>query len=326
MNPILKKAAEVLELEAHGILGLIPKLDESFVRVVDLIYRCEGRVVVSGIGKSGIVGRKIVATLNSTGTPSLFLHPVEALHGDLGMVSPRDVILILSNSGETEELKEMLIAVKGIGAAVVAFTGNPHSCLAAQSDIVIDVGVEREACTLGLAPTTSTTAALAMGDALSVVLTQKRNFGTHDFRRVHPAGALGKRLNIRVKQIMLTRSHMPSVVQGASLMEATREIDRLNLGFALVLAPDGSLKGIITDGDIRRAVLKLQDLKTARVEDVMTPDPVSIHENQLAIEALNLMEQKGITSLVIVNSRCELQGVVHLHDLLGRGEFRFTHV
>ena len=326
MNKILEQAREVLELEAQGILALIPRMSESFVDAVETIYRCEGRVVVSGIGKSGIVGRKIVATLNSTGTPSLFLHPAEAMHGDLGMLSSRDILLAISNSGETEELKDMLPSVKALGTPIIAFTGNQQSTLARESDLCIDVGVEREACPLGLAPTTSTTATLAMGDALSVALIKKRNFGKTDFQRFHPGGSLGQRLNVQVSQIMFTGDRIPIVRPGMPLMEAVLEIDRHNLGLVLVVDHDQKLQGIITDGDLRRAMIRFQSIESVQVEDIMTPDPVYIHENMLAIEALDLMEQKGITCLVIADGRRTIKGVVHLHDILGRGEFRFVNV
>ncbi|MBI4776238.1 MAG: KpsF/GutQ family sugar-phosphate isomerase [Deltaproteobacteria bacterium] len=326
MNSLLEQAKEVLELEAQGILALIPRMNESFIDAVEAIFRCEGRVVVTGIGKSGIVGRKIVATLNSTGTPSLFLHPVEAMHGDLGMVSPHDILLAISNSGETEEIKDMLPCVKAIGAQIIAFTGNPRSTLAKESNVCIDVGVEREACPLGLAPTTSTTATLAMGDALCVALIKKRNFGKTDFQRFHPAGSLGQRLSIRVKQIMFTGDRIPIVRSGMRLMEAVLEIDRHNLGLVLVIDPNQELQGIITDGDLRRAMIRYRDFESLRVEDIMTADPIYIHENMLAVEALDLMEQKGITCLVITDGGKGLKGIVHLHDILGRGEFRLVNV
>ncbi len=326
MNDLIKQAREVLETEAQGILELLPKLDDRFVQAVEEVYACKGRVVVSGIGKSGIIGRKIMATLNSTGTPALFLHPVEAMHGDLGMVSSRDIALILSNSGETEELKAMITSLRNMGVRIIALVGNMDSTLACSSDICIDVGVAREACPLGLAPTTSTTAVLAMGDALSVALISKRKFSRTEFRKYHPGGALGRRLSIQVKEIMLSGDRMPAVLSGVSLMDAAKEIDRLNLGVVLVLDRQEDLQGIVTDGDLRRAVLRMENFQNVRVEDIMTPDPVYVHEDVQALEALDLMEQKGITCLVIRNTERRFKGMVHLHDLLGRGEFRFTHI
>jgi arabinose-5-phosphate isomerase len=321
----IEEARRVLELEAQGIMGLIPRVGPSFTETVELIYACTGRVVVSGIGKSGIIGRKIVATLNSTGTPALFLHPVEAMHGDLGMVTGRDILLAISNSGETEELNAMIPSIRQTGAKIIAFTGNPNSTLARKSDIVIDVGVEREACPLGLSPTTSTTAALAMGDALSVALITKRNFNEVDFHRFHPGGNLGQRLaSIRVKEVMLVGEEMPVVRAGQKAMDAVDKINEQNLGVVLVLDDLGELKGIITDGDIRRAVKRCVDFRSCPVEEVMTTSPITIHEKALALEALDLMEQKQITCLVAVDKENRLKGLVHLHDLLGRGKFRFT--
>jgi arabinose-5-phosphate isomerase len=321
----IEEAKKVLKLEAQGILDLIPRIGPSFIEAVNLIYECSGRVVISGIGKSGIVGRKIVATLNSTGTPALFLHPVEAMHGDLGMVTARDVLLAISNSGETEELNVMLPSIRQAGAGIIAFTGNPNSTLARKSDIVIDVGVEREACPLGLSPTTSTTAALAMGDALSVALITKRDFNATDFHRFHPGGNIGQRLtSIQVKEVMLAGKDLPVVRAGQKAMDAVDAIDQKNLGVVLVLDKADDLKGIITDGDIRRAVKNIADLRSCTVDDIMSTNPITIHENVLALEALDLMEQKEITSLVTVDSQNRMRGLVHLHDLLGRGKFRFT--
>jgi arabinose-5-phosphate isomerase len=321
----IEEARKVLELEARGIMDLIPRVGPSFTEAVELIYQCTGRVVVSGIGKSGIIGRKIVATLNSTGTPALFLHPVEAMHGDLGMVTSRDILLAISNSGETEELNTMLPSIRQAGARIIAFTGNPNSTLARKGDVVIDVGVEREACPLGLSPTTSTTAALAMGDALSVALITKRNFNEVDFQRFHPGGNLGHRLtSIQVKEVMLVGAEMPAVRVGQKAINAVDKINEKNLGVALVLDDLGELRGIITDGDIRRAVKMCADFRLCSVEDIMTVAPITIHENTLALEALDLMEQKEITCLVTVDKDNRLRGLVHLHDLLGRGKFRFT--
>lgn len=321
----IEEAKRVLELEAKGILDLIPRLGPEFSRAVDMIYHCPGRVVVSGIGKSGIIARKIVATFNSTGTPALFLHPVEAMHGDLGMVTGKDVLLAISNSGETDELNIVVPCIRQAGAAVIAFTGKSGSTLAQCSDVVIDVGVEREACPLNLAPTTSTTAALAMGDALAVALITRRRFNEKDFQRFHPGGNLGERLNnLRVKEVMFEGAQMPMVHTGAHLMEAVEVIDKRNLGVALVVDEEMKLRGIITDGDLRRALKGQIDLKSCRVDDIMSSNPITIHENALALEALDLMERKEITSLVTVDKDHHLRGVVHLHDLLGRGTFRFN--
>jgi arabinose-5-phosphate isomerase len=321
----IEDARRVLELEAQSILDLIPRLGPEFVRAVDMIYQCSGRVVVAGIGKSGIIGRKIVATLNSTGTPSLFLHPVEAMHGDLGMVSGNDILLALSNSGETDELNAILPCIRQVNAGIISLTGNMHSTLARASDVAIDVGVEREACPLNLAPTSSTTAMLAMGDALAVTLINRRKFNEKDFQRFHPGGRLGERLsNLRVKEVMFEGERIPMVRMGSDFMSAVEAIDRQNLGVVLVVDDDGELQGILTDGDLRRAIKTHPDLRSLRVEDIMGVNPITIHENTPALEALDLMERKEITCLVTVDKDHHLRGLVHLHDLLGRGTFRFT--
>ncbi len=321
----IEEAKRVLRLEAQGILDLIPRLDGNFTNAVDLIYHSTGRVIVSGIGKSGLIGRKMVATFNSTGTPSLFLHPVEAMHGDLGMVSGNDVLLAISNSGETDELNVLLPCIRQVGAPVIAFTGNLSSTLARTSDVAIDVGVEREACPLNLAPTTSTTATLAMGDALAVALITRRNFNEDDFQRFHPGGRLGERLrNLCVRDVMFAIDRMPVVVPGASIREAVEIIDRHNIGVVLVVGDDTVLHGIVTDGDLRRVLKNRLDVESCTVEDVMTRNPVAIRECAPALEALDLMERKEITCLVTVDDDGRLRGLVHLHDLLGRGTFRFT--
>ena len=319
-----KAAVEVLKLEAQGILALADRIDDSFAQMVETIYSTTGRVIIGGIGKPGIVGRKIVATLNSTGTRSLFLHPVEAMHGDLGIVCPDDVFMALSNSGETEELNVLLPSIRNIGCKIIALTGDIHSTLAKQSDMVIDVGVAREACPLGLAPTASTTALLAMGDALAVVLINKRNFNSNDFKKVHPGGTLGQRLCSEVCDIMLTGDQVPVVSQGATMGEAIREIDRLSLGVAFVLDDNDILTGIITDGDLRRFIAKRKSLETMRITDVMTPNPRRVGPDTPAYDALNIMEQYEITVLPITDSRGKVMGLLHLHDILGKGEFKFN--
>ena len=321
---IIKKAIEVLQIEADGIIHLVDRIDDSFAEMIEQICSSRGRLIIAGIGKSGIVGRKIVATLNSTGTRSLFLHPVEAMHGDLGQVSADDIFIALSNSGETDELCILLPSIRRIGCKIIAFTGSKKSTLATQSDIVIDVGVEREACPLGLAPTASTTAMLAMGDALAVVLLEKKHFKTSDFRMIHPGGKLGQRLAGKVKDLMLTGPLLPLVSEGTSMQEAVKEIDRGRLGTTLVLTSVNKLSGIITDGDIRRLVASGQSFLQFRVEDVMTKNPQAIAENSPTYDALNIMEQHQITVLPVVNSREEVQGILHLHDILGKGEFKFN--
>ena len=321
---ILEDAINVLKIEAQGILGLIDRIDSSFVKMVELILACKGRVIVGGIGKSGIIGRKIVATLNSTGTRSLFLHPVEAMHGDLGMVSGDDVFLALSYSGETDELNILLPSIKGLGCPIIAFTGNLSSTLATHSEIIIDVSVEKEACPLGLAPTASSTALLAMGDALAVVLINKQHFSTNDFRRYHPGGFLGQRLVEDVHNIMLTGDAIPMVPAGASMQIAVAEIDRKGLGTTLVVDAKKHLAGIITDGDIRRLVAKNCSIIELNVDDVMTSSPKYALDNSPAYDALNLMEIHAITVLPIVDHKKYIRGILHLHDILGKGEFKFN--
>ncbi|MFH1148355.1 MAG: KpsF/GutQ family sugar-phosphate isomerase [Pseudomonadota bacterium] len=321
--PILEQAREVLRIEAEGILGLVPRLNQEFVKAVELVYSAKGRVIVTGLGKSGIIGRKIAATLSSTGTPAIFLHPVEAMHGDLGMVGKHDVVIAISNSGGTSELNILVPRLKRLKATVIAFTGDLGSLLAKQSDIVIDVGIEREACPLGLAPTTSTTASLAMGDALAVTLLNKRNFNERDFYRFHPGGNLGDRLKVLVSEVMLKDERIPVVQKGTPVTEALRELNEKNLGAVLIAGKNKRLCGIITDGDVRRAVLHHPGLDTMKVEEVMTPHPKTGSADILAADALSIMQKHEITILAIVDDRKTIKGILHLHDLLGKGEFKF---
>jgi arabinose-5-phosphate isomerase len=320
---ILDEAKEVLEIEAQGILNLIPKLGSEFEKAVEAIYQLKGRVILTGIGKPGIVAKKIVATFNSTGTPSLFLHPVEAMHGDLGMVTENDIVLAISNSGETE-VNIILPSIKQIGAKLISFVGNPDSTLARQSDLVIDVGVEKEACPLGLAPTTSTTAALAMGDALAVALIKRRQFNHQDFKRFHPGGALGERLAVKVSEVMLRGDLIPLVFPEQTLPETIAEMDAKDLGAALVVeGREHFLSGIITDGDLRRLIKRKIPLEGLSAKEMMTPYPKSISPEIKASEALEMMEQYLITILPIVDPRGCVLGILHLHDLLGRVEYKF---
>jgi arabinose-5-phosphate isomerase len=319
----LRQAKEVLQIEAEGILKLIDKLDNGFIRAVELIYKTKGRVIVTGIGKSGIVGRKISATLSSTGTAALFLHPVEAMHGDLGMVGKHDIVIAISNSGETKELTALIPQIKRLGARIVALTGNLKSTLAAQSDVAIDVGVEREACPLGLTPTASTTAVLAMGDALAVTLLHKRNFNERDFYRYHPSGSLGDRLKVLVGEVMLKGKEIPVVPIGAHLSEAIKELNKKNIGAVLITREKQKLAGIITDGDLRRAILQYDRLDSMKVEEIMTAGPKAISADMLAADALSIMQRHEITVLPIVDTRKNIKGILHLHDLLGKGEFKF---
>ncbi|TES91755.1 MAG: KpsF/GutQ family sugar-phosphate isomerase, partial [Desulfobacteraceae bacterium] len=280
--------------------------------------------IISGIGKSGLVGRKIVATLNSTGTRSLFLHPAEAMHGDLGMVGPDDIFIALSNSGETDELNILMPSIRKIGCTIIAFTGNKNSTLAKHSNIIIDVAVEKEACPLGFVPTASTTALLAIGDALAVTLINKKHFKTSDFKKIHPGGTLGQRLSNKVKDIMLTDASIPYVLEGTTMEDAVKEINRLGLGATLVISADNTLAGIITDGDLRRLIAKRKSIVELTVEDAMTKNPRTVGPDSPAYDSLNIMEKYQITVLPITDSAGKVCGILHLHDILGKGDFKFN--
>ncbi len=321
---IIDQAKDVLKIEADSILDLVERVGPEFKRAVEVILKAKGRVILTGMGKSGLIGRKISATLNSTGTPSLFLHPGEAIHGDLGMVTSDDIVLAISNGGQTAEINNILPILKSMGTKIISFTGALTSPMAKMSDIVIDVGVEREACPMGLAPTASTTAALAMGDALAVVLIHCRRFGQDDFRRFHPGGSLGERLAIKVKDIMLTDDHIPRVPVGSSVRGAIEEINAKKIGATLIIHENGKLAGIICDGDLRRALIKYENIQQIPVEQIMSASPKTINEDQTAAEALGIMELYGITHLVVPDDMGHVKGIIHLHDLLGREEFRLN--
>ncbi len=317
-------AKDVLQIEAEGILTLIEHVDESFAEAVEMIFSSTGRVIVTGVGKSGIVGRKIVATLSSTGTPALFLHPVEAMHGDLGMVRPEDIVVALSNSGETDELNFILPSLRTIGTKIIAFTGNLHSTLAQNSDLAIYTGVPREACPLGLAPTASSTAMLAMGDALAVALIKRRDFKARDFRRFHPGGQLGQQLQVRVSELMRRGEAIPVVDRECPIKEAVTVMSQKGLGATLVADETDRLLGILTDGDLRRAVQRLNTLDGKVVADVMTPHPHTISPDRKAGEAIELMERHLVTVLPVTDPTGRILGILHLHDLLGKGRIRFA--
>ena len=321
---IIKQAAEVLKIEADAILSLIDRLDAHFVELVETIYRSNGRVIISGIGKSGLIGRKIAATLNSTGTNAFFLHPVEAMHGDLGMVCQGDVFIALSNSGETDELNILIPSIKAIGCPVVAFTGKPQSTLAGLSDLVINVGVEKEACPMGLAPTSSTTALLAMGDALAVVLINKKQFKSSDFKKIHPGGKLGQRLACGVEEIMITGDKVPLADDQTSLKQALVIIDRFRLGVVLVTDSEKRLTGILTDGDVRHLMATGDWDESLSLSRVMTHNPKRLTISTPVYDALNLMEHHQITVLPITDEQGLVLGVLHLHDILGKGQFKFN--
>jgi arabinose-5-phosphate isomerase len=321
---ILEQAREVLKIEARSILALAKRIGPDFERGIEMILASKGRVIVTGIGKSGLVGRKIAATLNSTGTLSVFLHPAEAIHGDLGMVSSTDVILAISNSGRTSEINTILPILREMGAKIIGLIGRPDSPMAGFCHVVIDVGVEREACPMGLAPTASTTATLAMGDAIAVVLLSRRHFKQEDFRRFHPGGSLGERLATKVREIMFVGDNLPVVKDQSLVEEALNEINNKGIGACLVVSEDMSLEGIITDGDIRRAVLDTPFIHKKKACEIMSPRPKTIDENQTMAEALALMELHEITHLAILDRMGKVKGIVHLHDILGREAFRLN--
>lgn len=323
-SEIVAIAQEVLHTEAEGLLHLVERVGDPFVTTVKWIFESTGRVIVTGIGKSGIVGRKIVATLSSTGTPSFFLHPVEGMHGDLGMVREEDIVLALSNSGETDELTIILPSLRSLGTKIIAMTGNLSSSLAQHSDLAIYTGVPKEACPLGLAPTASTTAMLAMGDALAVALLKLRDFQAGDFKRYHPGGQLGERLQVPLFEVMKQGDDIPRVSPEDSVPKALEEMSRKGMGATLVVGEDGSVHGIFTDGDLRRALNKHLDLHTRQVREVMTPRPRSIGSELSVAEALEVMERHQITVLPVSNASGALVGILHLHDLLGKGKIRFT--
>jgi len=319
----IEQAKEVLFVEEQGLAAVREKIGEEFVQAVESVQSCPGRLVITGIGKSGLVGQKISATLNSTGTPSFFLHPVEAMHGDLGMVMAGDVVLAISYSGETQELNALLTSLKGRGNTIIAMTGGPDSSLAKAADVVLDIRVPREACPLGLAPTASTTATLAMGDALAVVLLNRKKFQAKDFRQNHPGGSLGERLKVRVSEVMLTGDDVPRILPGDSGTMAIRELNEKNKGAVLVIDGDNYVLGIVTDGDVRRAVMEAIVLDRATAAELMTGNPICIKATRMAADALSIMQKHEITALPITDDNGLLQGMLHLHDLLGKGEFRF---
>jgi arabinose-5-phosphate isomerase len=311
----LETARKVLQIEACALSELGRRLDERFNRAVDLLLACQGRVVVAGMGKSGLIGQKISATLSSTGTPSFFLHPAEALHGDLGRLVSNDVLLALSYSGETEELLRLLDTVKRLGIPLITLTGTLGSTLGQASDVALDVGINREACPLGLAPTASTTAMLALGDALAMALLEKRGFSEEDYATLHPGGGLGVRLR-RVENVMHTGDQIPRVRPETSMSDVIYEMSRKGLGLATVVDERGNLMGFISDGDLRRFIEREGNRALSlRAADCMTRSPVTIGGKELATRALNLMEVRRITALPVVAPDGKLEGVVHVHDL-----------
>ena len=315
--PDIRRLAErVFRLEAEAILGLIPKLDARFEHAVELLRRCAGRVIVTGMGKSGLIGRKIASTLASTGTPAYFLHPAEGVHGDLGMVSRGDVVLALSNSGETDEVLAILPPLKRLGVPIVLLTGNPTSALARQCEVVLDVSVAEEACPMNLAPTSSTTAALAAGDALALALLELRGLRPEDYAALHPRGTLGWRALFRVGDLMFTSDAMPVVSENTPLREVIAEMTRKRKGMTTVVDAAGRLAGVITDGDLRRLYLKGGSIDELTAGQVATREPKTIRADELAAKALEVMETWQITSLVILDGSNRPAGVIHMHDIL----------
>ena len=318
---ILDQAKDVFRKEADAILSLIDRINEDFIRAVAILQSCTGKVIVTGIGKSGIISQKIASTLSCSGTPALFLHPAEGIHGDIGMVSKDDVVIAVSNSGETDELLKILPVIKRLGIKLIVVTGNPDSLLSKSGDVVLDIGVQEEACPLGLIPTTSTTAAMAMGDALALALLERRGFKEEDFAALHPGGALGRKLLLRVEDLMHVREALPLVSEHDPMKAALIEMTSKRLGVTGVVTEQGELAGIITDGDLRRGLEREKNLLSLTARDVMTRNPKTIEKEALAAQALQMMEQYSITSLFIVaaSGLKKPEGIIHLHDLLKAG-------
>lgn len=316
---LLALARQVLDIEADALRTVSSRLDRGFADAVQLMLACQGRVVVTGMGKSGHVGCKIAATLASTGTPSFFMHPGEASHGDLGMIAHDDVVLALSNSGESSEIVSIVPLIKRRGAKLIAMTGNPGSTMAREADVHLNAAVDKEACPLNLAPTASTTAALALGDALAVALLDARGFSADDFARTHPGGSLGRRLLIHVRDVMHTGAALPHISHEASLKSALLEMTEKGLGMTAVVDTDGTVMGVFTDGDLRRALEHALDLQQARVVDLMTRHPKTIHADALAVEAVEKMETLKINGLLVVDDARRLVGALNMHDLLRAG-------
>jgi arabinose-5-phosphate isomerase len=320
MDNILEIAKRVLKTEAEAIYALIEKLGSNFEKAVEIIYESKGRVVVTGMGKSGLVGKKIAATLASTGTPAFFLHPAEAGHGDLGMVTSDDVIITISNSGETEEIVGLIPFLKRFNLRLISITGNPESTLSREADATLDVSVKEEACPLGIVPTASTTATLAMGDALAVALLMKRGLKEEDFALFHPGGSIGKKLLIKVDDLMHRGDAIPQVFLGTPMSKAVVEMSSKRLGHTLVMDNNGKVAGIVTDGDLRRGIEKWGGkLFELTAEEVMTKNPKTVSEEELAVKALSIMESYSITTLVVPDGDGRAIGIIHLHDILKQG-------
>jgi arabinose-5-phosphate isomerase len=315
-NPTLTLAKKVLRIEAAAILGLVDRLNGDFETALDLLYQCRGRVIVTGMGKSGIVSRKIAATFSSTGTPAFFLHPAEAIHGDLGAIREDDVVVALSHSGETEELIRLFEAIRRIGAKLIAMTGSPASTLGRAADVTLDCGIAKEACPMNLVPTASTTAALALGDALAMTLLVRKGFREEQFAAFHPGGKLGRKL-MTVESVMHGGDAAPKVALQTAMPDVIHEMSSKRLGMTCIVAPDGRLAGVFTDGDLRRLMMKRPPnaVLALTAGEAMTAKPLTVTRDMLAVEALRIMEQHKITSVIVVDGEGRIEGVVHLHDL-----------
>ncbi|QDD14011.1 KpsF/GutQ family sugar-phosphate isomerase [Candidatus Methylopumilus rimovensis] len=311
----LERARQVLEIEAQEISSLANRLDDHFVHAVQLILHCDGRVVVSGMGKSGHIGRKLASTFASTGTPSFFMHPAEASHGDLGMITSNDVVIFLSNSGKSDELISILPVIKRIGAKIISITGNSNSELARESEIHLSAQVSQEACPLGLSPTASSTASLALGDALAICVLDQRAFTAEDFARSHPGGSLGKRQVVRVRDIMRKTDQVPSIHEHALLSDAVLEISLKGLGFTAIVDKESKPIGMFTDGDLRRQLSKKIDYEKQSIKEIMNKNPKTIFDDQIIIDAINLMETSKINGILVVNREFKLVGAFNMHDL-----------
>ncbi len=315
----LQKAKEVLEIEAQAIKDVAKRINKNFLKAIDLIFKCKGRVVVTGMGKTGIIGRKIAATLSSTGTPSISMHSADAIHGDLGQVTKDDVVIVISNSGETEETKHLLPLLKKIKAKIIAMTGNMKSSLAQYSDVVLDVAVKNEGCPLGLAPMASTTATLAMGDALAACLIVRRGFKKEEFAFYHPAGSLGRKLLLKVEDVMRRGMHFPKVKAEAKIKNVLLAITRARCGSACVVNNKGQLLGIFTDGDLRRHIESDLHILNRKVKEVMTSRPTTISKDKLAVEALSILQERKIDELPVLDGQRRIVGLLDVQDLLKAG-------
>lgn len=322
MKNLIEIAQRVLTIEAESLQALKERINEDFLKAVEIIHNSKGRVVITGIGKSGLIGRKIAATLASTGTPSFFMHPAEAIHGDLGMVTEDDVVIAISNSGETDEIIRLIPFLKYFNVKIIAITGNTQSTLAKQADVVLDVSVKEEACPFGFIPTASTTATLAMGDALAVALIMRNGFKKEDFAFFHPGGSLGRRMLTKVKDLMHTGDELPVCFPNTVMIDAVLEISSKRLGVVVVVDENKKILGIITDGDVRRGVQKYgKELFDLKASQIMTANPKTINEDELAAVALSVMQKYSITSLVVPDSDGKLKGLLHIHDILKKGIF-----